>query len=150
PPAPGELPEPLASSGPRDVSVQGPSLREPHRRILGPPGDPDIEEGEANLLRPRPHQRPHGLSGRVLERAPQILRAGVPVAVRLQVAPEPAAERVFPEELLEHPEDRGALAVADLVEDLPDLGGVLDPDLDRMRVPEALEGEAAARVEGED
>ena len=59
----------------------------------------------APLADPRVHDPSHRLTGRRLERIPQVVRLGVPELVRGEVAADAVTERVGAELLLQHAED---------------------------------------------
>src|SRR5437016_3651301 len=124
---------------PEDVAVQEAGLGQSDPGLSVLPRHLHVEEREARLLGPGAHDGPDRLPGGRLQGAPQVLRPSVPVAVLPQVAPKAAAERRLAEEPLEHPQDRRTLAVADLVENLPDLRRVLHIHFDRMGAAEPVE-----------
>ncbi len=115
----------------------------PSRRV-------DADDREAALEDPGVHDPAHRFPGGLLDRVPQVRGLRVPVLVMGHVLPDPRPELLFPEVLLEHPHDRGALLVGEDVEHPLRVGGrdhgVLDGTgrLQGVRVEGAGTGEAEA------
>jgi hypothetical protein len=78
--------------------------------------DRDLDRRVTRLEDPGVHDPADGLAARLFQGIPQVVRLGVRVGVRGQVSPDPVAEHVRTEPLLDHPQDRAALRVRERVE----------------------------------
>ena len=105
-----------------------------------------LQRRVAHLPRPAAHNGGDRLPGGFLQGPPQVNRAGVAVGMAVQVDIQPRAEGVGRQEMLQHPQHRPALAVADGVKKLAHLGGVGDFLLNGMRILETVQAEGAVGV----
>ena len=111
-----------------------------------PSFDLRVEVRVARLVQPRVHHLRDRLARRRRQCVPEVARVGIVVAVLDEVVVESFSKTLGAEEVFEHPQHGAALAVADRVEELSDLGGVLDLLVDGVRVLQAVEAEGASGV----
>ena len=130
----------------QQVVVQEPALVEPDVPGVFVPVRLSLKDRVAHLLDPGVHNGGNGLAGGLLQGRPQVLRAGVGVLVGGKVAVESLLEGLLAQEGLQHPESGAALAVADGVEELPDLRGILHPGLNWVGVSEPVQAETGIGV----
>ena len=105
-----------------------------------------VEVRVSSLVQPRAHHLRDRLARSGCQGVPEVHGVGVVVAVLDQIVVESLPEILGAEEVFEHPQDGAALAVADGVEELPDLRRVLDLLMDGVGVLQAVEAERACRV----
>ena len=126
----------------RHAAQEEPLLPQFHLSLLHVHGHQRI----ARLLGPGVHDLLHRLSGLFRQGLPQVLGGGVGVLMPPEVALQPAAERLRADIGAQHPDHRGALAVADAVEDLADLLGVAHFHLDGVGALEPVQRQGPAEV----
>ncbi|GJC83687.1 hypothetical protein ColLi_06525 [Colletotrichum liriopes] len=109
----------------------------------------DGQDGVADLGDPGAHQLVDVLAGGLGEGIPQRLGLCVAVLVGLEVVGHALEEGVDAEVVGEHADRRAALEVADVVEDLVDVEGVLDGHVDGVAGADAvqLEGHLHALID---
>ena len=100
----------------------------------------------AGLGNPAVHNRRYRLLGYGLHRRPQIPGAGVGVLIGLQILMQPLPKNLRRQKLLQHPNHRRPLAVADGVKKLADFRRVVDFLLNGMRVFQPVQTQRPVRV----
>ena len=100
----------------------------------------------AGLGNPAVHQSRHRLLGNGFHGRPQIPGAGIGVLIGFQILMQPLAKDLRSQKLLQHPNDRGPLAVADGVKKLADFRRVVDFLLNGMGVLEAVQAQGPVGV----
>ena len=130
----------------REAVIEEPLLRQRQVHLPGGAFRRHLQNRIAHLLNPRVHNLHHRAARLFLQGRPEVFAPGVGVLVVGKVAVQPLPESFGAEELLQHPQHRGALAVADGVEELAHFGGVLHFLLDGVGVGQPVQAEGAAGV----
>ena len=131
---------------PHQPVVYEPLLRKGNLHVVRASFGIHVQHRITHLLDPGIHNAGHWKVGFLFQRRPQVLRPGIAVLVGLEIPVQSLLEYIGRQEVLQHPQHRPPLAVADGVEELADLGRVLHFLLNGMRVLQSVQAQGPVGV----